>query len=51
MKRGIHVIGVVLACLLVSSYAFGQGGGASTTGSINGKVAVSGSFGSRSSVG
>ena len=41
MKRGIHIVAVVLACLFASSYAFAQGGGASTTGSINGKVADS----------
>jgi hypothetical protein len=41
MKRGIHIVAVVLACLLASSYALAQGGGASTTGSINGKVADS----------
>src|SRR5438270_10989803 len=38
MKRGVHIVAVVLACLFASSYAFAQGGGASTTGSINGKV-------------
>ncbi len=38
MKRGIHTSVVVLALLLVSVSAFAQGGGASTTGSINGKV-------------
>ncbi|HZR27011.1 MAG TPA: carboxypeptidase regulatory-like domain-containing protein [Vicinamibacterales bacterium] len=38
MKRGIHTLFVVLAMLLVSASAFAQGGGASTTGSINGKV-------------
>ena len=41
MKRGVHIVAVVLACLFASSYAFAQGGGASTTGSINGKVADS----------
>src|SRR5437870_6298125 len=41
MKRGIHIVAVVLACLFAASYAFAQGGGASTTGSINGKVADS----------
>jgi len=39
-RRGFHVIVAVLAaCLLASTHAFAQGGGASTTGSINGKVA------------
>src|SRR5215471_1146486 len=38
MKRGIHTLCVVLALLLASATAFAQGGGASTTGSINGKV-------------
>src|SRR5262245_1914138 len=38
MKRGIHTLCVVLALLLASASAFAQGGGASTTGSINGKV-------------
>jgi carboxypeptidase family protein len=41
MKRGIHTSLVVLALLLASVSAFAQGGGASTTGSINGKVADS----------
>ncbi|PYQ79177.1 MAG: hypothetical protein DMG03_26485, partial [Acidobacteria bacterium] len=41
MKRWIHIVAVVLACLFASSSAFAQGGGASTTGSINGKVADS----------
>src|ERR1051325_7566823 len=38
MKRVIHTSLVVLALLLASVSAFAQGGGASTTGSINGKV-------------
>ncbi len=38
MKRGIHTSLMVLAVLLASVSAFAQGGGASTTGSINGKV-------------
>src|SRR5438093_8977961 len=39
-RRGFHmVIAVLAACLLASTHAFAQGGGASTTGSINGKVA------------
>src|SRR5215471_1239569 len=38
MKRGIYTLLVGLALLGVSGSAFAQGGGASTTGSINGKV-------------
>ena len=39
-RRGFHLVVAVLAvCLLASTHAFAQGGGASTTGSINGKVA------------
>ena len=38
MKRGIYASLMVLALLLTSVSAFAQGGGASTTGSINGKV-------------
>ena len=38
MKRGIHTTLMVLALLAASVSAFAQGGGASTTGSINGKV-------------
>src|SRR5437899_2681869 len=42
MKRGFYlVVAVLAACLLTSTHAFAQGGGASTTGSINGKVADS----------
>jgi Carboxypeptidase regulatory-like domain len=41
MKRQIRIFAVVLTCLLASAYAFAQGGGASTTGSINGKIADS----------
>src|SRR5438034_5221632 len=38
-RRGFHMVVAVLAgCLLASTHAFAQGGGASTTGSINGKV-------------
>src|SRR5437762_12832778 len=38
-RRGFHlVVAVLAACLLASTHAFAQGGGASTTGSINGKV-------------
>src|SRR5439155_14059781 len=41
-RRGFHMVIVVIAvlggCLLASTQAFAQGGGASTTGSINGKV-------------
>ena len=39
-RRGLHLVVAALAvCLLASTHAFAQGGGASTTGSINGKVA------------
>jgi hypothetical protein len=38
-NRTRHLIVAILACLLASTHAFAQGGGASTTGSINGKVA------------
>jgi hypothetical protein len=42
MKRRFHLVVAVLAvCLLASTHAFAQGGGASTTGSINGKVSDS----------
>src|SRR5438034_6199936 len=38
-RRGfVVVVAVLAACLLASTHAFAQGGGASTTGSINGKV-------------
>jgi len=41
-RRGFRlVVAVLAACLLASTHAFAQGGGASTTGSINGKVADS----------
>src|SRR5215471_5928190 len=41
-RRGFHlVVAVLAACLLASTHAFAQGGGASSTGSINGKVADS----------
>src|SRR5207253_2829372 len=41
-RRGFHlVVAVLAACLLASTHAFAQGGGASTTGSINGRVADS----------
>ena len=41
-RRGFYlVVAMLAACLLVSTHAFAQGGGASTTGSINGKVADS----------
>ena len=39
--RGFHLFGAVLAAWLVAPAAYAQGGGASTTGSINGKVADS----------
>ena len=39
-RRGFHlVVAVLAACLLASTHAFAQGGGASSTGTINGKVA------------
>jgi hypothetical protein len=38
MKRGIHIVAVALACLMAASAAFAQGGGASTTGTISGKI-------------
>ncbi len=42
MKRRLYLVVAALAvCLLASTHAFAQGGGASTTGSINGKVADS----------
>src|SRR5207245_1212717 len=37
-RRGFMRVVAMLACLLASTHAFAQGGGASTTGSINGKV-------------
>src|ERR1700716_758862 len=41
-RRGFQLVVAVLAvCLLASTHACAQGGGASTTGSINGKVADS----------
>src|SRR5262245_19124537 len=41
MKRGFHLVVALALCLVASTHAFAQGGGASTTGSINGKVADS----------
>src|SRR5882724_4373815 len=38
-RRGFSLVVAMLASLLASTHAFAQGGGASTTGSINGKVA------------
>jgi hypothetical protein len=38
-RRGLQLFVAVLAACLFTSTAFAQGGGASTTGSINGKVA------------
>jgi hypothetical protein len=38
MKRRFSLVVAMLACLLASTHAFAQGGGASTTGSINGRV-------------
>jgi hypothetical protein len=40
-RRGFHLVVAVLAACLLAPSAFAQGGGASTTGSINGKVADS----------
>src|SRR6266516_390591 len=40
-RRGLKLVVAVLAACLLASSAFAQGGGASTTGSINGKVADS----------
>src|SRR5439155_21568814 len=41
-RRGFYlVVAELAACLPTSTHAFAQGGGASTTGSINGKVADS----------
>src|SRR5262245_63054188 len=40
-RRWFHLVAAVLVALLASTHAFAQGGGASTTGSINGKVADS----------
>ena len=41
-RRGFHLaVAVLTACLFASTHALAQGGGASTTGSINGKVADS----------
>src|SRR5471032_1984621 len=39
MRRGFQLFVAVVAVCLFTSTAFAQGGGASTTGSINGKVA------------
>src|SRR5216117_1370176 len=41
MKRGFHLVVAMLAACLFATPAYAQGGGASTTGSINGKVADS----------
>jgi len=38
MKRGFHIVAVALACLFAATAAFAQGGGASTTGTISGKI-------------
>src|SRR5438876_1194495 len=40
-RRGFRLVVALAACLLAPTHAFAQGGGASTTGSINGKVADS----------
>ena len=37
-RRGFHLVAAVLVCLLASTHAFAQGGGASSTGTITGKV-------------
>jgi hypothetical protein len=37
-RRGFYLVAAVLACLLASTHAFAQGGGASSTGTITGKV-------------
>ncbi len=37
-RRGFHLIVALLACLLASTHVFAQGGGASSTGTITGKV-------------
>jgi hypothetical protein len=37
-RRGLTLVAAVLACLLASTHAFAQGGGASSTGTITGKV-------------
>src|SRR5215831_20491035 len=37
-RRGFQLVFAVLAACLLATTAFAQGGGASTTGSINGKV-------------
>ena len=37
-RRGLQLVVAVLAACLMASTAFAQGGGASTTGSISGKV-------------
>jgi len=41
MRRGFHLVVALAVCLLASTHAFAQGGGASSTGSINGKIADS----------
>ena len=42
MKRRVfHLVVALLACLLASTPAFAQGGGASSTGTITGKVSDS----------
>src|SRR5690348_9716670 len=38
MRRGVILVVAILALCSTASVAFAQGGGASTTGSINGKV-------------
>src|ERR1041385_1463231 len=38
MRRRISVVAIVVACLCAASAAFAQGGGASTAGTISGKI-------------
>src|SRR5262245_26952362 len=40
-RRGFQLVVALAVCLIASTHAFAQGGGASSTGSINGKVADS----------
>src|SRR5258708_29906120 len=38
MKRAVHIVALAAACLAAASATFAQGGGASTTGTISGKI-------------